>query len=52
MKLLKELLAPMYLGFALGAFANLQWSDWQFYVIIVPFWILVTVTKFNKDEND
>ena len=52
MKLLKELLAPMYLGFALGAFANLQWSDWQFYAIIVPFWILVTIAGFNKDKND
>ena len=52
MKFLKGLLAPLYLGFALGAFANLRWDDWQFYAIIVPFWILVGITDFNKDEND
>lgn len=52
MKFLKELLAPMYLGFALGAFANLNWDQWQFYAIIVPFYIIARVTKFNNDNED
>lgn len=52
MKFLKELLAPIYLGFALSAFGNLHWYDWRFYAIIVPFFIIAKATEFNKDEND
>lgn len=51
MKTLKELLAPLYLGFALGMFAGLHWNDWQFYAIIVPFFVLAKITGFNKDEE-
>lgn len=25
-----------YLGFALGAFADIWWYQWQFYAILVP----------------
>jgi hypothetical protein len=52
MKRLVELLAPAYLGFALSAFANVSWYQWQFYAIIVPFYILVKLTDFNKEDNE
>jgi len=48
MKLLKEMLAPMYLGFAVSAFANIHWFNWQFWAILVPFFILVRLTKWNQ----
>lgn len=51
MKFIKDLLAPMYLGFALSAFADLHWYQWQFYAIIVPFFLLAKITDFNKDED-
>lgn len=52
MKFLKQMLAPMYLGFALSAFANLHINQWQLYAIIVPFWTIIVLTKFNRyDEN-
>lgn len=51
MKFIKDLLAPMYLGFALSAFGDLHWYNWQFYAIIVPFFILAEITDFNKDED-
>jgi hypothetical protein len=50
MKRLAGLLAPAYLGFALSAFANESWYQWQFYAIIIPFYILVIATDFNKSE--
>lgn len=52
MKFLKEILAPMYLGFALGAFAKMYWYQWEFYAIIVPFYIIARVTKFNNDDEN
>jgi hypothetical protein len=51
MKILKEYLAPLYLGFAISIFANLHWYNWQFYAISVPFFILAKITNFNKDED-
>jgi len=51
MKRLVELLAPLYLGFALSAFANVSWYQWQFWAIIVPFYILVKLTDFNKNKE-
>ena len=51
MKILKDFLAPAYLGFALGMFAGLQWYDWQFWAIIVPFFVLAKITGFNQDEE-
>jgi hypothetical protein len=51
MKRLVELLAPAYLGFALSAFTNVSWQQWEFYAIIIPFYILVKATDFNKDEE-
>lgn len=52
MKRLVELLAPAYLGFALAAFAHITWYQWEFYAIIIPFYILVKATDFNKDEDE
>jgi hypothetical protein len=51
MNLIKEILAPMYLGFAVSVFANIHWFDWQFYAIIVPFFIIAKITKFNQKED-
>lgn len=51
MKILKDFLAPAYLGLALGMFAGLHWNQWQFYAIIVPFFVLAKITGFNKDEE-
>jgi hypothetical protein len=51
MKRLAGLLAPAYLGFALNAFADMKWYQWEFYAIIVPFYILVKLTDFNKEED-
>ena len=51
MKFLKEYLAPLYLGFAISAFADLHWFNWQFWAIIVPFFLLAKITDFNKDEE-
>lgn len=48
-KLLIESLAPFYLGGALSFFGNVHWLNWQFYAIIVPFFLLVKITKFNND---
>ena len=51
MKRIKEILAPMYLGFAVSAFANIHWFNWQFWAIIVPFFIIAKVTKWNQNEE-
>ena len=51
MKMFKDILAPMYLGFAISQFADLHWFNWQFYAIIVPFFILAKITKFNQKED-
>jgi hypothetical protein len=40
----------MYLGFALSKFANVYWDQWEFYAFLVPFYILVIATDFNKSE--
>lgn len=37
----------MYLGIALSEFAKLSISDWQFYAILVPTVVLVTISN-NK----
>lgn len=47
----KDILAPAYLGFALCYFANLYFYNWQFYAIIVPFFIIAMITKFNQKED-
>jgi hypothetical protein len=47
----KDMLAPMYLGFAVSYFANVHFYDWQFYAIAVPFFIIVKITKFNQKED-
>lgn len=50
MKKLKQSLAPFYLGFALSYFGNLKIYNWEFYAIIIPFYILVLATNFNKED--
>lgn len=46
-----ELLAPFYLGFALSTFANIWWYQWEFYAIIVPFYILTAVPKIKPEDE-
>jgi hypothetical protein len=49
-KHLIESLAPLYLGGALGAIGNIHWYQWQFYAILVPFYLLAKLTRFNQDS--
>lgn len=51
MKRFKDILAPAYLGFAIAAFAKITFVDWQFWAIIIPFYLLVKISGFNKDEE-
>lgn len=44
-------LPALYLGFALGVFAKLPITDWRFWAIIVPFWILNELFDENKSNN-
>ena len=50
-----KILSALYLGFALTMFAKLSVTDWQFWAIIVPFWILndtdITISKINKSNT-
>jgi hypothetical protein len=52
MKGILDLLAPSYLGFALSHFANINYDQWEFYYIIIPFFILVKLSKFNRNDED
>ena len=49
--LLKESLAPLYLGGALTDFGNINWYQWQFYAIVIPFFIIVKLTNFNQNKK-
>lgn len=51
MKKLVELLAPLWLGFSLAHFGNISFLQWQFYAIVIPFFILVKITDFNKNNE-
>jgi hypothetical protein len=48
-KFLIDSLAPFYLGGALSAIGNVHYYQWQFWAIIVPFFLLVKITNFNQD---
>lgn len=48
-KLLKSA-APLYLGFAISIFGNLHFFNWQFWAILVPFFVIAKATKFNNDD--
>jgi hypothetical protein len=52
MKRILDLLAPSYLGFALSHFANISYDQWEFYYIIIPFFILVKLSKFNRNVEN
>ena len=47
----KDALAPMYLGFAISYFGNIKWNQWEFYAIIIPFYIIAKASGFNKNEE-
>jgi hypothetical protein len=44
-------IGPLWLGFSLSAFGKISFMTWQFYAIVIPFFILLRITKFNKDEE-
>ena len=46
-----EYLAAAYLGFALTMFAGLKIVDWQFWAIIVPYYLLLYVGAASKEIN-
>ena len=52
MKEIVKLLPPGYLGFALAAFADITWTQWEFYAILVPFFVLVNLTDSNKSKDE
>ena len=52
MKRILGLLAPMWLGFALSCFGHVYWYQWEFYAIIVPFYILQLIKNSNKEEEN
>jgi 1,4-dihydroxy-2-naphthoate octaprenyltransferase len=43
-----QALAPFYLGGSLSFFGDVHYYQWQFYAIIVPFFLLVMLTNFNQ----
>ncbi len=49
-KFIKDFTAPAYLGFAIAAFTNIYFANWQFWAIIFPFFALVKLTGFNREE--
>jgi hypothetical protein len=51
MKRFKDILAPMYLGFAVSVFANIHFYNWQFWAILVPFFVIAKITDFNKNKD-
>lgn len=40
-----------YLGFSLGLFAKLTFTDWEFYAIILPIVLLDTFSDIKKNEE-
>jgi hypothetical protein len=44
-------IGPLWLGFSLACFGGISFMTWQFYAIVVPFFILVRITKFNQNEE-
>lgn len=48
---IKDFTAPAYLGFAIAAFTNNTFMNWQFWAIIIPFFALVKLTDYNKENN-
>lgn len=48
-KFFKRLIIPAYLGAVLG-FLGLRASDWELYLILFIFFLLVKVTDFNRDD--
>ena len=44
-------IAPLWLGFSLACFGKISFMTWQFYAIVIPFFILLRITEFNQDEE-
>jgi hypothetical protein len=49
MKKTLRIIAGFYLGFALSFFADINWLDWRFYAIVVPFLLLWVIS--DEDDN-
>ena len=52
MKIFKDILAPMWLGFSIAFFGHITFMQWQFYAIIIPFYILARATGFNQKDEE
>ena len=48
MKKLLELSGPIYLGAALSFFGGIILLNWEFYAIIVPFFVIAKISGFNR----
>jgi len=48
---MKSCLAPVYLGLSISAIAGFGLSDWQWWTIIVPYCILISVDKYVNSES-
>jgi hypothetical protein len=47
-----RLLAALYLGFALSYFADLYFTSWRFYVIVIPFYFLLGIHDMSKEIDN
>jgi len=47
-----KLVAPLWLGFSLACFGHISFMQWQFYAIVIPFFILARATGFNQRDEE
>jgi len=47
-KYLIFLLLWAWLGFALGAFAKLYFTQWQYYMIVIPTILIAAITHWDR----
>ena len=51
MKSALRILAGCYLGFSLSFFGNVHFFNWQYYAIIVPFFLVWVMSEEEDDEE-
>lgn len=47
---MKKYLLYIYLGLALDIFAHINFSNWEFYAIIIPVAILDTIANYKTNQ--
>lgn len=45
-------IGPLWLGFSLACFGKISCMTWQFYAIVIPFFILARATGFNQRDEE